>query len=612
MRRIARTTRTGRLTVTALLAATLTATLTALPAPAGAKAALAGPPTGPVPQATGTGGAVSSVDPDATAVGIEVLRRGGNAADAAIATAAALGVTEPYSAGIGGGGFLVYYDARTRRVSTIDGRETAPATFTPTVFTDGQGNALDFASVVSSGLSVGAPGTPALWEQARRSFGTWSLSRLLAPAEALAKRGFVVDETYAQQTAANAERFRLFPETVRVYLPGGDVPAVGSVVRNPDLARAYRVLRTGGVGELYRGELGRALVDAARSPRTRPGATVYGGQLTAADLAAYRVRTPAPTRSGYRGLTLYGMPVPSSGGTTVGEALNLLEAYDELTGRRLADVPEVQYLHRLAEASATAFADRNRYVGDVPGVPTRELLAQAYADERACLFDPTAARPRPIPFGTPDGAYTGCTLAGAAQPAARDDLGTTHLTTADRWGNVASFTLTIEQTGGSGITVPGYGFLLNNELTDFSFVPLQPGVPDPNLPGPGKRPRSSMSPTIAFTGDRPWLALGSPGGATIITSVLQVLTGYVDRGLPLVDAIAAPRLSSRNGTTSQAEPAIAGGPLGAALTGLGHQLSSTPEIGAVAAVRLLPRGRFLAAAETTRRGGGTAAVVRPG
>ena len=564
------------------------------------------------PEAIGTGGAVSSVDADATRVGIDVLRKGGNAADAAIATAAALGVTEPYSAGIGGGGFLVYYDARTHRVSTIDGREAAPATFTPTVFTDGQGNPLDFATVVSSGLSVGVPGTPALWDEAARRFGTWSLNRLLRPAEKLARDGFVVDSTFAQQTSANAARFRLFPETERVYLPGGDVPDEGSIFRNPDMARAYHVLRVAGVEALYDGPLGAAIVDAARNPRTRPGTSVYHGQITTADLAAYHVRTPAPTRSRYRGLDVYGMSVPSSGGTAVGEALNLLEAYDRMTGQRLSSVSEVQYLHRFAEASATAFADRNRYVGDVPGVPTHELLRQAYADERACqLFDPDSAHARPIPFGTPDGDYADCPAAVTAQPAARGDLGTTHLVAADRWGNVASYTLTIEQTGGSGITVPGYGFLLNNELTDFNFVPLQAGVPDPNLPGPGKRPRSSMSPTIAFDHGRPWLALGSPGGASIITTVLQVLTEYIDRGMPLVDAIAAPRLSSRNGPTSQAEPAIYDGPLGAALTAIGHQLVSTPEIGAATAVRILPDGVFLAAAERVRRGGGTAAVVRP-
>jgi gamma-glutamyltranspeptidase/glutathione hydrolase len=594
-----------------LVLATTSAVAAALVAVPGAPgSAHAGPPP-KQPAATGFGGAVASVDADATAVGIDVLRRGGNAADAAVATAAALGVTEPFSAGIGGGGFFVYYDARTRRVSTIDGRETAPATFTPTVFTNPDGTPLTFATVVSSGLSVGVPGTPAVWDEAARRFGTRRLGSLLAPAERLARRGFVVDATYQAQTAANAERFRLFPETTRVFLPGGEPPAVGSTFRNPDLARAYAGLRRHGVAWLYRGALGRAVVDTAQNPPTRPDVTVYPGQLTTGDLAAYRLRTPPPTHARYRGLDVYGMPVPSSGGIAVGEALNLLEAYDRLTGVRLRDADRVQYLHRLAEASATAFADRNRWVGHVPGVPARELLSQRYADRRACaLFDPDAAQPRPVPFGSP-GSEPACGGAAAAQAAGAEDRGTTHLTVADRWGNVAAYTLTIEQTGGSGITVPGYGFLLNNELTDFNFVPLTAGVPDPNLPGPGKRPRSSMSPTILLAHGRPWLALGSPGGASIITTVLQTLVGYVDRGLPLVDAIAEPRLSSRNGPRSEAEPAIFDGPDNAALTALGHSLARNPEIGAATAIRVHADGRFDAAAERTRRGGGAAAVVRP-
>lgn len=561
---------------------------------------------------TGTGGAVASVDLDASRVGLEVLRRGGNAADAAVATAAALGVTEPYSAGIGGGGFLVYYDARSGRVTAVDGRETAPRSFTSTALQAPDGSALPFADVVSSGLSVGVPGTPALWDVAARRFGTRPLEQLLAPAERLARKGFTVDETFARQTADNAARFARFPETARVYLPGGAPPAVGSTFTNPDLARAYRVLRRDGVDALYRGALGRAVVDAARSPRTAPGVEVFAGRLTRADLRAYRAPLRRPTHVTYRGLDVYGMPVPSSGGTTVGEGLNLLEAYDRLTGTPLAAVDDAQYLHRFSEATATAFADRNRWVGDVPGVPVRGLTSQRFANARACaLFDAAAAAPRPIPFGDPRRDRATCSAGAAAQPSPRDDHGTTHLVVADRWGDVASYTLTIEQTGGSGITVPGYGFLLNNELTDFDAVPLTPGVPDPNLPGPGKRPRSSMAPTVVLRDGEPWLALGSPGGATIITTVTQVLTGYVDRGLPLVEAIAAPRLSSRNGTAEQAEPAIEAGPLGAALRARGHVLAPTPEIGAASAVRILPGGRFTAAAETSRRGGGSALVVRP-
>ena len=536
--------------------------------------------------------------------------------DAAIATAAALGVTEPYSAGIGGGGFLVAYDARTGGVTTFDGREAAPATFDEDVFTDATGAPLDFATVVSSGLSVGVPGTPALWARAARQLGTRPLAELLAPAEELAREGFVVDETFAQQTRDNEARFRTFPATARVYLPGGEVPEVGSVFRNPDMARAYRVLAEDGVRALYRGRIGRAVVDAARDPRTAPGVEVPAGQITRQDLRDYRVLEKAPTRSTYRGLEVVGMPVPSSGGIAVGETLNLLEAFDAKTGRALPDVGRVQYLHRFAEATATAFADRTRYVGDVPGVPVRELLSQDFAEERACqVFDPRRAAARPIAPGSPDGDY-GCPATQPRAQVVRDDHGTTHLTIVDAQGSVASYTLTIEQTGGSGITVPGWGFLLNNELTDFEFVPPTPGVPHPNLPGPGKRPRSSMSPTIVLEDGEPVLALGSPGGSTIITTVAQVITEHLDRGRSLLQAVTAPRLSSRNGTTTQAEPAILEGRLGAALEAKGHDLApitgSVQELGAVAAIALKDDGRLVAVAEPSRRGGGAAMVVRRG
>jgi gamma-glutamyltranspeptidase/glutathione hydrolase len=565
-----------------------------------------------VPVMVGAGGGVASVDQTASQVGINVLRSGGNAADAAVAMAATLGVTEPFSSGIGGGGFFVYYDAKTHRVSTIDGRESAPKAFTPTVFTDGHGNPLDFYTVVSSGLSVGVPGTLKLWQTAARQYGTRTLAQDLAPGERVARQGFPVDATFNSQVAQNAARFAEFPATAKLYLPAGQPPAVGSTFRNPDLAATYQKLRTYGPSYLYDGALGRAIVSAARHPQTAPGVSVYSGLITTADIRRYTAPVQPPTRTTYRGLTVYGMGRPSSGGITMGEALNLLEAYQRTTHQPLSKVSTAEYFHQLSEASATAFADRNRWIGDVPGVPQRQLLSQGFADERACqLFDPVQAQPRPIPFGSPDGSYGSCATPTSAQTAPRDDHGTTHLVVTDRWGNVASYTLTIEQTGGSGILVPGYGFLLNNEMTDFDFVPLTPGVPDPNLPAPYKQPRSSMSPTIVLRDGRPWMAVGSPGGATIITTTLQVLTEYVDRGLPLVDAIAAPRLSSRNGAAEDAEPAFLDSPEASQLTAWGHVLQLSPEIGAATALRLYRNGTVEAAAEPVRRGGGSAMVVRP-
>ncbi|MET8295661.1 gamma-glutamyltransferase [Streptomyces sp. NPDC005180] len=583
----------------AALAGALVSTGAAAPPPSAAPSK--------VPVAVGYGGAVASVDADATAAGIAVLRAGGNAVDAAVATAAALGVTEPYSAGVGGGGYFVYYDAASRRVQTIDGRETAPATATETLFQE-NGVPLPFEEGQTSGRSVGVPGTPATWKTALDAWGSKPLAQLLRPAEKLARDGFTVDSTFRAQTQANQDRFKDFPDTRKLFLPGGQLPVVGSVFKNPDLAATYAELARKGTGALYRGPIAEDIVDAVRKPPVDPAATrkVRPGDLTTADLRAYATKRQAPTQIGYRGLDVYSMAPSSSGGTTVGEALNILERTD------LSKLSEAQYLHRFIEASRISFADRGRWVGDpaAQDVPTRELLSQRFADSRGCLISPDKALTSPLAPGDPRHPAP-CGGTGQAAPTTYEGENTTHLTVADRWGNVVSYTLTIESTGGSAITVPGRGFLLNNELTDFSFAPAAPGVPDPNLPGPGKRPRSSMSPTIVLDHGRPVLAVGSPGGATIITTVLQTLLGHLDRGLPLVDAIKAPRASQRNQTTTELEPALWNSPLRGELEALGQAFRQNPEIGAATGVQRLPDGRWLAAAETTRRGGGSAMVVRP-
>ncbi|MET8825248.1 gamma-glutamyltransferase [Streptomyces sp. NPDC004610] len=574
-------------------------------APAPAAAAAAAPK---VPVAVGSGGAVSSVDADASAAGIAVLKQGGNAVDAAVATAAALGVTEPYSAGIGGGGYFVYYDAKSRSVHTLDGRETAPLSAGSDLFLE-NGKPVPFAEAVSSGLSVGTPGTPLTWQSALDRWGSKRLGTLLRPAERLARDGFTVDATFRDQTASNEARFRNFPDTAELFLPGGRLPVVGSTFKNPDLARTYAELAREGVGTLYRGDLADDIVDTVNAPPVDPasGWNARPGDLTAKDLTSYRVKSQAPTRTSYRGLGVYSMAPSSSGGTTVGEALNILERTD------LSKASDAAYLHRFIEASRIAFADRGRWVGDpaFEDVPTKELLSQRYADSRACLIKDDAVLTSPLAPGDPRDPAP-CAPGGTAAPTTYEGESTTHLTTADKWGNVVSYTLTIEQTGGSGITVPDRGFLLNNELTDFSFAPANPAVHDPNLPGPGKRPRSSMSPTIVLDGHgKPVVALGSPGGATIITTVLQTLTGFLDRGLPLVDAIAAPRASQRNAAQTELEPGLYGGPLRAELEAIGHSFRANPEIGAATAVQRLSDGTWVAAAETVRRGGGAAMVVRP-
>ena len=565
-----------------------------------------------VPVAVGYGGAVASVDADASAAGIEVLKKGGNAVDAAVATAAALGVTEPYSSGVGGGGYFVYYDAKSRTVHTIDGRETAPLTADSNLFVE-NGKPLAFADAVSSGLSVGTPGTPATWQTALDNWGSRRLGTVLRPAERIARDGFTVDDTFRSQTASNETRFRYFPDTAKLFLPGGQLPVVGSTFKNPELAKTYEELGRKGVGAIYHGDLGDDIVRTVNHPPVDPGSgwNARPGKLSDKDLAAYRAKLQAPTKTSYRGLGVYSIAPSSSGGTTVGEALNILEKTD------LSKASEVQYLHHYIEASRIAFADRGRWVGDpaFEDVPTKELLSQKYADSRACLIKDDAVLTSPVAPGDPRHPAA-CGSGGTAAPTTYEGENTTHLTVADKWGNVVSYTLTIEQTGGSAITVPGRGFILNNELTDFSFTPANPAVHDPNLPGPGKRPRSSISPTIVLDKhNRPVVALGSPGGATIITTVLQTLTEFLDRHLPLVDAIAAPRASQRNAAQTELEPALyndtSAGGLRAQLEAIGHSFKLNPEIGAATGVQRLPNGEWLAAAEKVRRGGGSAMVVSP-
>ncbi|MEU8796758.1 gamma-glutamyltransferase [Spirillospora sp. NPDC048819] len=606
---------------TALVAAIATAASLTVPAAAAAPAA---PPAAPghpgppakQPVATGYGGAVSTVDPDASRTALEVLRRGGNAMDAAVAAGATLGVTEPYVAAIGGGGYITYYDAEKRRVHALDGREIAPKLMREDSFIDpATGEPLPFDQAVTSGLGVGVPGTLAQWDLALRRFGTRDLGRLLRPAIRVADRGFVVDREFHDQTAMNAARFRDIVPTRELFLPDGRVPAVGSLFRNPDLADTYRELARRGTDWFYEGRLGKEIARTVADPPVDPDATrdVRPGLMRPRDLAAYRALLREPTHVSYRGMDVYGMPPSSSGGTTIGETLNILGNF------RLDERDPAAALHHYLEATKLAYADRGRYLGDADkvDVPVAELLSSGFAGERACLIDPDRAAAAPVAAGSPDGDYRPCVPPRTRTRAlAPEGPQTTHLVVADKWGNVASYTLSIEQFGGSGITVPGRGFLLNNQLTDFSFRPPGPGeAPDPNVPGPHKRPRSSMSPTLVLKDGRPKLALGTPGGSTIITTVLQILINRIDLGMDLPAALNAPRATQRNTPQVFAEQAFIDA-YGAALAARGHRLEVFPGppagvIGAATGLEILRPGLVQAVAEPTRRGGGSALVVRP-
>ncbi|MGZ4505140.1 MAG: gamma-glutamyltransferase [Nocardioidaceae bacterium] len=569
------------------------------------------------PTSVGFGGAVSSVDPEASRIGLQVLKDGGNAVDAAVATAGALGVTEPYSSGLGGGGFFVYYDAKTGQVHTIDGRETAPASMPHNAFIDpSTGQPYNFTpQLVTSGVSVGVPGTPATWQTALDRWGTRSLGQTLAPAEDLAERGFVVDDTFHLQTEENKQRFEAYTTTPKLYLPNGDAPAVGSVLTNPDLAQTYRELGKHGMGWFYNGPIGQEISAAVQHPPKSPTTNlpVMPGYMQPSDVRDYSTILRQPTHVNYRGYDVYGMPPSSSGGSTVGEALNILGQYD------LAKMTPAAQLHHYLEASALAFADRAKYVGD-PGyvhVPLSDLLSKKYAAERACQISETTAMTKPVAPGDVSSYDGRCGTASSSTANRKPDtenVETTNMTVADKWGNIVEYTLTIEQTGGSGMLLAHRGFILNNELTDFTAA-YDPN--DPNRIEGGKRPRSSISPTVILDNGKPFVALGSPGGSTIITTVLQMIFNRIDRGMSLPQAIAEPRASQRNTPSVTAEQSFIDEygdllkPYGHTFTPAGAPGTSAAEIGAATAIEFGKNGLLTAVSEPTRRGGGSALVVQP-
>src|SRR3954452_5063234 len=437
------------------------------------------------PTAVGSGGAAASVDADGTRAAIQALKDGGNAVDAAVAAASVLGVTEPYSCGIGGGGFMVIRTAGGK-VTTVDGREESPAAMTPTSFWE-NGAPLPFDDARFSGMSAGIPGTPATWALALRRYGSWSLGRALRPGIHEATNGFTVDQTFVDQTTPNVDLFNDIPSTAAIYLdPDGTPRDEGSTLTNPDLASTYRRMARRGVDWFYNGSVAGAMARAAQTPPKADDANHAWrpGLMTRADLSRYRAIERRPTHNGYRGLDVWGMGPPSSGGSTVGEALNILEGYGDLAANR------ARALHLMLEASRFTFADRNAYLADPDffDVPLAGLLSDSFAAERRALIDETHTATSPVPPGDPyDNQKHGGKRRRGSATISHPRQSTTHLVVSDRKGNVVSYTFTIESTGGNAIVVPGYGFLMNNELTDFNFD----STTHPNRSDGDKRPRSS-------------------------------------------------------------------------------------------------------------------------
>jgi gamma-glutamyltranspeptidase/glutathione hydrolase len=465
-------------------------------------------------------GMVSSASGLATDIGVDVLRRGGNAVDAAVAVGFALSVALPNSGNIGGGGFMILHDGRTGKDTAIDFRETAPAAATRDMYLDASGNVIVNKSLFTQ-AAIGVPGTVAGLDYALAHYGTMKRATLIAPAVALANRGFPVGEKLAGVFAAERDHLGAWEGSRKVFFHAGRVPRAGDILRNPDLARSLALIGRDGAKAFYEGPIAAAIVAEAKT---------HGGLITAADLKNYKVVERMPVRGTYRGCEIVSMPPPSSGGVHIIQILNILSNFP----LREWGQNSAKTIHVMAEAERRAYADRSEYVGDPDfvEVPVKGLTSPGYGKELAGQIDLAHATPSSrIKPGRP-------------QPYESDQ--TTQFTVADGQGSVVSVTYTLNTNFGSGIVASGTGILLNNEMDDFS---ARPGVAnayglvggDANAVGPMKRPLSSMSPTLVLKDGKPWIATGSPGGARIITTTLQVLVDMIDFGMNPAEATSAVR-----------------------------------------------------------------------
>lgn len=479
---------------------------------------------------------VAAANPLATKAGRDVIAAGGNAIDAMVAVQTVLGLVEPQSSGLGGGAFLVYYHAESGKLTTLDGRETAPMEATPKLFLDENGQPLKFMNAVIGGRSVGTPGTVRLLEEAHKRYGKAEWASLLKPAETLATEGFQVSPRLASLIASEGDRLKTYPEARSYFFDtAGAALQAGTLLKNPSYAETLAMIAKGGADAFYKGQIAEAIVKTVRE------AADNAGVLSLSDLANYRVIEREPVCFIYRALDVCGMGPPSSGGVAIGQILGMAENFDLSS----LGPKNVESWRIIGDAQRLAFADRERYVADADFVPlpVKGLLDKAYLGERASLLDGEKALAKDVvKAGEPE--WDHALLFG--RDAALELPSTSHFVIVDRQGNVVSMTTTIESGFGSRLMTNG--FLLNNELTDFSFKTHDGGLPIANRVEPGKRPRSSMAPTIVMKDGKPLLAIGSPGGSQIIGYVAQALIAYIDWGMPVEAIVAQPHLINRFGT----------------------------------------------------------------
>jgi len=517
----------------------------------------------------------------AARIGAEILRQGGNAVDAAVATGFALAVSYPRAGNVGGGGFMVIHLANGIDTA-IDYRETAPAAINAGSFLDAQGNA-DPQKSRDSALAIGVPGTVAGLALAEQKYGSgrFTLAALLTPAIAMARDGIALtDDDLADLSPNTHARLARWASTARIFLkPDGSAPVAGDALLQSDLAATLETIARDGPQAFYAGPIAAKLASAVAAA---------GGVMTVDDLKGYRAIERTPVRGTYRDYDVVAMPPPSSGGVELIEMLNILEGYD------LARDDAVQTLFLMTEAMKRAYADRALFLGDPDSVkvPVARLIAKDYAAAWRATIDPAHA--------TPGSAIR---PGGNARPEGRN---TTHFSVVDRFGNAVANTYTLNFSFGVGLVAEGTGVLLNNELDDFAAKPEAPNAYgligyDANAPGPGKRPLSSMSPTIVLKGGKPFLVTGSPGGSRIITAVLQVIVNVIDRGMDLASAVAAPRVHNQWVPDQVfAEPALSPD-IVAALQARGDKVVTQRPFTSANSIMILP-GSFVGAADPRSRG----------